>query len=223
MIVQIYEVQSPEEARALLDVGVTHIGVLVGEGAFPRELSAAAARRIFAAVAGRGTAVALSLAPDVETVARVAQETAPDVLHVGAAPELLSVDDCRALREDLSCRIMRAIPVTGPEAVDLARSCAGAADCLLLDSHEPGDRQIGAQGRTHDWSVSAAIVAAVDVPVILAGGLGPENVADAIRRVRPAGVDSKTLTDRADGTGKDIETVERFVRAAVSSGSGSVP
>ena len=49
---------------------------------------------------------------------------------------------------------------------------------------------------------------------MLAGGLGPENVAAAIAAVRPAGVDSKTKTDRLDGSGKDLEKVEAFVAAA---------
>jgi len=78
--------------------------------------------------------------------------------------------------------------------------------------HEPGDRQIG--GRTHDWSISRRIVDEVGVPVILAGGLDADNVVAAIAAVRPAGVDSKTKTDRADGNGKDLDKVRRFVTAA---------
>jgi phosphoribosylanthranilate isomerase len=85
---------------------------------------------------------------------------------------------------------------------------------LLLDSHDPGDRQIGALGRTHDWSISRRIVGEVGIPAILAGGLGADNVGAAIAAVRPVGVDSKTKTDRADGIGKDLEEVRRFVAAA---------
>ena len=67
---------------------------------------------------------------------------------------------------------------------------------------------------THDWNISRRIVEAVTVPVILAGGLGPDNVAAAIRAVRPAGVDSKTKTDRAGSHAKDLDRVRRFVTAA---------
>ena len=81
------------------------------------------------------------------------------------------------------------------------------------------DRQIGALGITHDWRISRRIVDLVRTPVILAGGLGPDNVAEAIRAVRPAGVDSKTRTDRpgphAPKTGaKDLDRVRRFHEAA---------
>jgi len=110
--------------------------------------------------------------------------------------------------------IMRAIPVIDEASIEVARSYQGVADFLLLDSYDPSTRQFGALGRAHDWNISRRIVDNVDIPVILAGGLGSENVAAAIIAVRPAGVDSKTKTDRADGTGKDLAKVRAFVTAA---------
>jgi len=73
-------------------------------------------------------------------------------------------------------------------------------DALLLDSGRPGNtvKELGGTGRTHDWSTSRAIVEAVECPVYLAGGLCPENVAEAIRTVRPFGVDVCTGV-RTDG------------------------
>jgi phosphoribosylanthranilate isomerase len=56
---------------------------------------------------------------------------------------------------------------------------------VLLDSHRPSDRQVGAVGVTHDWTISRRIVEHVQTPVMLAGGLGPDNVAEAIRAVGP--------------------------------------
>ncbi len=109
---------------------------------------------------------------------------------------------------------MRAIPVIDGASIEIAASYRGVADFLLLDTYDPGTRQFGALGRTHDWSLSRRIVENASIPVILAGGLGPENVGDAIAAVRPAGVDSKTKTDRAEGTAKDLEKVRDFVRAA---------
>src|SRR5204863_5700282 len=110
--------------------------------------------------------------------------------------------------------IMRSVPVIGEISIDSARSYDGMVDYLLLDSHRADDRQIGALGVTHDWSISRRIVELVRTPVILAGGLGPDNVADAIRVVRPAGVDSKTKTDRDGPQRKDLDRVRRFHEAA---------
>ena len=83
---------------------------------------------------------------------------------------------------------------------------------LLLDSHRPGDVQIGALGVTHSWETDRKIIENVRIP---AGGLGPDNVAAAIRAVRPAGVDSKTKTDKDDGSHtKDLQKVRDFVAKA---------
>ena len=109
---------------------------------------------------------------------------------------------------------MRSVPVVDEESIAIARSYEAIADFLLLDSHRPSDRQIGALGVTHDWTISRRIVELVRTPVILAGGLGPDNVAEAIRAVRPTGVDSKTKTDQTGSHQKDINRVRQFYEAA---------
>ena len=112
---------------------------------------------------------------------------------------------------------MRSIPVVDESSIALARSYDGAADWLLLDSYESGDRQIGALGVTHNWELDRRIIESVRIPAIIAGGLGSENVQAAIRVARPAGVDSKTKTDRSDETHtKDLQKVSAFVTAARS-------
>jgi phosphoribosylanthranilate isomerase len=215
MLVQIYEVQTPEEAVALARLGVDHIGVLVGAGLFPRELPAVRATAIFAATPSGSRRVALSLSADPEEVARVVSETRPDIIQVQAAIDDFSVAMTRSLKRSFpEILIMRAIPIIDETSIAIARSYQGVADLLLLDTWDAATRQFGALGRTHDWSLSRRIVDEVNVPVILAGGLGPENVREAIATVRPAGVDSKTWTDRADGMGKDLEKVRDFLAAA---------
>ncbi len=221
MLVQIYEVWTPEEAAALARRGVDHIGVLVGDGAFPRELATSCARTIFAALPPGAKRVGLSLSADPAEIARVVELTRPDIIHIGAAVELFSVRDTQALKAAFpDVRIMRSIPIADEASIGCAREYRGVADFLLLDSHEPGDRQIGGLGRTHDWSISRRIVDEVGVPAILAGGLDADNVGTAITAVRPAGVDSKTKTDRAGGNGKDLDKVRRFVTAAKLTRSG---
>lgn len=215
MLVQIYEVQTPEEAATLARLGVDHIGVLVGDGVFPRELPAEWVRAIFAATPPPASRVALSLSVNADQVAQVIEQTRPDIIHIAAAVELFSVENTRALKAAFPwVQIMRSIPIVDTAAIDHAKAYEGIADFLLLDSHDPGDRQIGALGRTHDWSISRRIVEEIGIPVILAGGLDADNVGAAIAAVRPTGVDSKTKTDRADGAGKDLDKVRKFVTAA---------
>ncbi|MFG3593057.1 hypothetical protein [Bradyrhizobium sp. RDI18] len=139
----------------------------------------------------------------------------PPVVHLGAAPELLHPAQVAVIKAALpGSLIMRSVPVYREESVRIARSYEALADYLLLDSHRFSDKQIGALGVPHDWSISRRIVETVGTPVVLAGGLGPDNVAQAISMVWPAGVDSKTRTDREGTHAKDLERVRRFHDAA---------
>ena len=221
MIVQIYEVTTCAEARALGEMGVDHIGVLVGEGSFSREQTIEKAREIFAAIPSGSKASALSLSHDVDLIVRLTAALLPDILHLGAAPQHLSPAQLQTLKAEFpEVSLIRSIPVVDESSIALARSYDGIADWLLLDSYKSGDRQIGALGVTHSWELDRRIIKSVRIPVIIAGGLGPENVQDAIHVAHPAGVDSKTKTDTSNGTHtKDLQKVSAFVAAARSANS----
>ena len=87
--------------------------------------------------------------------------------------------------------LVQVVHVTGPEAVDEAIAIAPHVDAVLLDSGNQSlaIKELGGTGRTHDWSLSRKIREAIDVPLFLAGGLNPANVAAAIREVQPFGID----------------------------------
>ena len=197
-------------------MGVDHIGVLVGEGSFAREQTIENAREIFGAIPSGSKASALSLSHDMDLIVRLTAALLPDILHLGAASQHLSPTQLRTLKAEFSqVSLMRSIPVVDESSIALARSYDGVADWLLLDSYEAGDRQIGALGVTHSWEVDRRIIESVRIPAIIAGGLGPENVREAILSARPAGVDSKTKTDNSDGSHtKDLLKVSAFVAAA---------
>jgi phosphoribosylanthranilate isomerase len=215
VITQIYEISTPQEARSISTIGVDHIGILVGDGQFPRELSVEGAGNVAAGILPGSKFSALFLTANLTLIEVWARQLRLDIVHLGAAPELLSPKQTAMIKCNLpGMLIMRSVPVVGEESIEIARSYEGIADFLLLDSHRASDRQIGALGVTHDWSVSRRIVELVRTPVILAGGLGPDNVADAIRAVRPAGVDSKTKTDHDGSHRKDLDRVRRFHAAA---------
>jgi len=218
MLVQIYEVSSADEARALGRLGVDHIGVLVGDGTFPREQSIEAAKAIFSAIPFPSKGSALSLSADTNFVEKIVSELKPPILHLGASTDLLTPAQVRAIKGRFGALVVtRSIPVVDEVSIGIAKTYDGIADILLLDSHKPGDAQIGALGVTHNWELDKAIIASVSIPVIIAGGLGPDNVTDAIKATRPLGVDSKTKTDKDDASHtKDLEKVRIFVERAKS-------
>ena len=94
MIVQIYEVTTCAEARGLGMIGVDHVGVLVGEGSFPREQTIEKAREIFAAIPAGSKAFALSLTHDMDLIARLTGALMPDVLHLGQRHSIFPHRNC---------------------------------------------------------------------------------------------------------------------------------
>jgi phosphoribosylanthranilate isomerase len=111
-------------------------------------------------------------------------------------------------------KLVQVIHVTGDESVGEARRVAPDVDAILLDSgnQKLAVKELGGTGRTHDWDLSRRIVESVGVPVFLAGGLRRDNIATAIRHVRPFGVDLCSSL-RTDGK-LDEAKVAEFVKAA---------
>jgi phosphoribosylanthranilate isomerase len=168
---------------------------------------------------------------ELEPIVAMADEVQPAIVHICSATDDLPVAEQRRLRSLLPAgmKIMKAIEVGGPEtaerAIDAAERFAEISDFLLLDTDDPEIPGIGAAGRVHDWDISARIVERVgqQTQVILAGGLSPDNVAQAIQHVRPAGVDSFTWTNSATNSRrKDLDLTQAFVtearRAAIELG-----
>ena len=214
-MIQIYSIQTVEEALQCVQAGAEAIGVAVATGAnLPAEVPEATCAEIFAALEGRAQRVLLVVTQTEEETVEYVRRLQPDILQLcgnrlPATPEFAA--QCRAVRPGL--RVLQAVGVDGQEAIDRAKYFAGFCDMLILDSIAPGIAGIGAAGRTHDWSIDAEIVRSVPCP----GGLDAENVRAAIEAVRPWGVDSFTRTsDRLPdgGSRKNIEKVRAFVQAA---------
>lgn len=117
-------------------------------------------------------------------------------------------------------RRVQVIHVEGPEALDLIPAYAPHVHAFLLDSGRPNAAvaELGGTGRAHDWEVSAAFVRATEKPVFLAGGLSAANVADAIKQVRPYGLDLCSGV-RTDGQ-LDPEKLAAFVLAVEQADAG---
>jgi len=221
MIVQIYTAQSADEAVALAERGVDHVGLTPTTVGLPGQISEAVAAEAVAALRGRARSVALSVETELAEIARMAAAVRPDILHLCGEIGAVTPDDVRELRGMLPAgmEIMQAIAVGAEDDIAMAGEYAQVADYLILDSYTTDVQGVGAAGVTHDWSRSAEIVASVDIPVILAGGLSAANVAESIAAVRPWGVDSLTLTNRPLGDGrfeKDLDAVAAFVAGATA-------
>jgi phosphoribosylanthranilate isomerase len=157
----------------------------------------------------RAADIAKRLPPEILTVGIFrddARERVVDLVHQAGlrAAQLSgheSAEDTRWVRERVAV-VIKAFPGGDPE---LARAPAYGADIVMLDSASPGS------GQVFDWSLAEG--APSGLRILLAGGLTPDNVGEAIDRVRPWGVDVATGTESEPGV-KDPTLVRRFVSAA---------
>ena len=112
--------------------------------------------------------------------------------------------------------IVQVVHVVGPESVGEAIGVAREVDAILLDSGDPGRpvKELGGTGRRHDWRLSRRIREAVGVPIFLAGGLDPDNVAEAVAEVGPFGVD--VCSGLRTGGALDEGKLSRFFEAVAA-------
>ena len=190
---------SPEEARISAAAGADLVGLVGPMPSGAGIVSPDICREIALAAPAWVTPVLLTSSESADAIAA-------DIRHAGVrAVQLVRHVEPKvhsALAQDLpGVRRFQVIHVEGHDAIELIAAYP-LADAFLLDSGRPGQAELGGTGRTHDWSVSAEFVCQSPVPVFLAGGLTPRNVADAIAQVRPFGLDIcsgvRTADDRLD-------------------------
>jgi phosphoribosylanthranilate isomerase len=212
-------IASIEEARIALRYGVSAIGLVSampsGPGPIPEDRIAEIARVV---PEGTDTFLLTSLTDPKAIAAQHARCGTTTIQIV----DRLRLDALKGLRDSLPhVNLVQVIHVIDERSVDEAVACAPFVDALLLDSGRPDAKVkvLGGTGLVHDWSLSRQIVERAGRPVWLAGGLKPENVAEAIAQVRPYGVDVCSGL-RTIGA-LDEEKLKRFVAAVRSAGSSS--
>lgn len=130
--------------------------------------------------------------PVLLTAAHMAGDIMAEAARVGAsaiqAVRHIAPQEARALGES-GLHYLQVIHVEGPDSLDLIDIYGPHCDAFLLDSGKPAAGFLGGTGDVHDWGISAQFVQRTPRPVYLAGGLNPQNVGAALRRVRPYGVD----------------------------------
>ena len=235
MIVQIYEIQTPHEAEKCIELGVDHIGSVILSQINWRVQSLKDVMNLSDGTGAKNSLIPLFRHND--TLYRALDYYCPHYVHFC---DSLTDDDGREIDLDgfiqsqsgLKDRfpeidIIRSIPIpkkgSSPlfPTLNIARALAPVSDLFLTDTFlgkEPVKGFIGITGKTVDREMARELVVQSPIPVILAGGLSPENVYKAVMNVLPAGADSCTLTNTVDQEGrperfkKDFQKVEAFVK-----------
>jgi len=197
--VKICGLTTPYDALRCIEAGADAIGLNFWPGS-PRRVDIPTARSIVELAGDHAQMVGVFVDFTLEQVREILRETGIDwaQLHGDEPPEFLT---------ELLPTAYKAIGVKDGSAIALARSYPG--EHLLLDASVPG--MPGGTGRTFDWAIAAEV--AEERKLTLAGGLTPDNVAEAVRAVGPFRVDVASGVESAPGR-KDAELVRRFVAAA---------
>ncbi|MEB3324394.1 MAG: phosphoribosylanthranilate isomerase [Cyanobacteriota bacterium] len=208
MRVKICGLRSRADLEVVLAAGADAVGFIVGaRHRTEDEVSPAAAAALVAALPPFVSSVLVTHQQQAATILPLLRQVAPTTLQLQDA---ISPTEMALLRAALpGTKLIKAIHVMGPDAIAEALAIEPFVDGLLLDSRT-ADR-IGGTGLPHDWTISRQIVERTAKPVILAGGLTPANLAQALTAVGPAAVDVNSGVE--DGAGqKDPARVGAFVR-----------
>lgn len=173
----------------------------------PREVNRSWAAALAKSVPPFVTAVAVTMPDSVDDALSLIETVQPDAIQIHAdfTPEQFTDLQNRTSRD-----VLAAVDADDPER---ARELEGSVDALLVDSLSEGGA--GGTGETHDWETTRDLVTELSTPVVLAGGLTPDNVAAAIETVEPMGVDVASGIEIPGGEGaKDDEAIRAFIENA---------
>ncbi len=195
--VKICGITRPEDALAAVEAGADAVGFVFAQS--PRRVEAPLVREIVSRLPDAVEKVGVFVDAPLEELIRTAAAAGLTAvqLHGSETPEYVEAIE--------GMRVIKALRVASREDIDAAGRYRGIS--ILLDT--ASRRRLGGTGETFDWSLAAPLAA--ERSVILAGGLRPANVAEALRAVRPAGVDVSSGVESAPGI-KNREKVREFVR-----------
>ena len=202
--VKICGLTTPEDLALAVDAGADAVGFITDVPVdTPREIDSGTAAELVAATPPFATTTLVLMPDSPDHAVTLARTIKPDVLqlHSDFDPEELQF-----VRAESSAKLVVAVDAADHER---AHELDDVADALLVDSTT--DEGAGGTGETHDWDATRDLAADLDSPVILAGGLAPENVAEAVTTVEPYGVDVASGVESSGGE-KDADAVREFVR-----------
>lgn len=211
-IVKICGLSTRESLDWAIEAGADMIG-LVHFAKSPRHVDLATARDLAGRARGRARIVVLTVDADDALIDDIIREVAPDFvqLHGKEPPGRVAVLRARV-------PVIKALGISNADDVAAVAAFDGVPDLLLFDAKPPKDAtRPGGLGRPFDWTLLDRMPATT--PFLLSGGLGPTNVGEAVRRVRPYGVDVSSGVESAPGV-KDRTLIEDFIRNARAAFAG---
>lgn len=207
MRAKICGINSVENMETCLKAGASAFGFLVGiTHKAEDKVTNDEAKEMIAKLPPFVSSVAVTHLTDPQAIIDLVQYIGASTVQIH---DYIPPEEVKIVKDALQqVKVIKAVHVLDAEvAMDQAKAFAQYADAILLDSRTK-DR-LGGTGMTHDWDISKKIVEAIDVPVILAGGLTPDNVFEAVKKVKPFAIDVNSGVE-TNGN-KDFHKVKAFI------------
>lgn len=213
-LIQIAGVIDQAEAELLVKCGVRYLGFPLRLPVHREDLSEGEAAAIIRNLRSPARAVLITYLNQAGEIVEFCRSLGASIVQLHGeidASELRSIKERDPKLAIIKSLVIGLHPVE--QLLDLVQRMASYVDAYITDTFDPKTGACGATGKTHDWAVSRQLIRYSPRPVILAGGLTPGNVRDAILAVQPAGVDAHTGLEDPSGR-KSREKVKQFVSAA---------
>nr|MDO8079554.1 phosphoribosylanthranilate isomerase [Candidatus Freyarchaeota archaeon] len=206
--VKICGITSTKDLLIAVDAGADAVGFVVDVFQSPRNLTINEAKEIIKSTPIFVETVVVTVPKDLNHLEKIQKELNPSSIQLHGLNQKY-----KEIRKSLpNTHLIGAIQAESHQAIYTAAEAADVLDAVLLDSHVPG--KYGGTGKTHDWEISKRVREAIyPKPLILAGGLKPENVEEAIQRVKPYAVDVSSGVESQPGV-KNPEKVFEFIKNA---------
>ncbi|MGH4016402.1 MAG: phosphoribosylanthranilate isomerase [Pseudonocardiaceae bacterium] len=210
-LVQVAGIIDSDEAAVLCEEGVDWLGFPLRLPSGKDDITEADATKIISGLEKPHAGVLISYLTDAEEISTFCTQLGVTAVQLHGDVEADQLRKLKTAHPDLY--VLKSLVVREDNAEELLKlvgEVADSVDMFITDTYNPATGAQGATGLTHDWSVSAELVRRSPKPLMMAGGLNPDNVADAIRQVQPAAVDAHTGLEGVDGR-KDRAKVGKFV------------
>ena len=213
-IIQIAGVLDLEEALMLADQGVDYIGFPIRLKDGREDISEEYAKFIISKIKNKVKPVLITYLDNANEVIELCKYLDIKVVQLHGRIEVAEIQKLKDSSPDI--QIIKSLIVKEDNLEDLSLEIytySDYVDFFITDTFDPATGRIGATGKTHNWETSRQLVELSSRPVILAGGLTPDNAREAILKVKPAGVDSHTGVEDSNGR-KNPNLVKKFVSVA---------
>ena len=187
--VKICCIQTIVEAEMAINAGASALGLVGSMPSGPGIINLESAAAIVRSVGQKAETFLLSSKTTADEILKEHNQVMSSTIQL---VDRVALKELEVLRNQLNgVRLVQVIHVLGDESIEESRQVIPFVDYLLLDSGNPNleVKELGGTGRIHNWNISKSIIQTSSVPVYLAGGLKPSNIAEAIQFVRPYGVD----------------------------------